>query len=91
MKHLSAHLRQVQRDIPVGSPLYKKTLKEAGPTKTWIPSKKAKCSRSEMDTLHSPSDQSEKEVEMTNNTGPSDVPSNNEELEIMELAEDVGF
>ena len=90
VKHLSAHLRQVHRDIPVGSPLYKKTLKEAGATKTCIPSKKAKCSRSEMDTLHSPSDQSEKEVEMTNNTGPSDVPSNNEELEIMELA-DVGF
>ena len=90
MKHLSAHLRQVHRNISVGSPLCKKTLKEAGATKTWIPSKKAKCSRSEMDTLHSPSDQSEQEVEMPNSTDPSNVPSNNEELEIMELA-DVDF
>ena len=90
VKRLSGHLRQVHRDIPIGSPLYKKILKEARSAKTWKPSEQVECCSREDETepKHSSMDESENEEEVMNDTEPSERPSADEEYAIMEAAEE---
>ena len=86
VKRLSNHIRQVHRDIPVGSPFYKKILREARSVKTWKPSEQVKRFRTEEETKIKKCSlaESEDEVEVqTNNTEPSE-----EEQAIMESAEE---
>ena len=75
VKRLSNHIRQVHRDIPVGSPFYKKILREARSAKTWKPSEQVKRFRTEEETKIKKCSlaESEDEVEVqTNNTEPSE-------------------
>lgn len=90
VKRLSGHIRQVHGDIPIGSPLYKKILKEACSAKTWKPSEQIKCCSREDETepKHCSLDESENEEEVTNDTEPSERPSADEEYAIMEAAEE---
>ena len=90
VKRLSGHIRQVHRDIPVGSPFYKKILREARSAKTWKPSEQVKRFRREdvTELKHFSPDESEEEVEVTNDTEPSELPSTDEEHTIMESAEE---
>ena len=91
VKRLSGHIRQAHRDIPVGSLFYKKILREARAAKTWKLSEQVKRCLTEVETEKedfSP-DESEEEIEITNNTESSELPpSTDEEHAIMELAED---
>ena len=90
VKRLSGHLRQVHGDIPIGSALYKKILKEARSAKTWKPSEQVECCSREDETeqRHSSMDESENEEEVMNDTEPSERPSADEEYAIMEAAEE---
>ena len=90
VKRLSGHLRQVHGDIPIGSPLYKKILKEARSAKTWKPSEQVECCSREDETepKHSSMDESENEEEVMNDTEPSERPSADEEYAIMEAVEE---
>ena len=90
VKRLSGHIRQVHRDIPVGSPFYKKILREARSAKTWKPSEQVKRFRREEKTeaKNCSLDDSVEEMEVTNNTEPSEQLSTEEEQAIMESAEE---
>lgn len=86
IERLSNNIRQVHWDIPVGSPFYKKILREARSAKTWKPSEQVKRFRTEEETKVKKCSlaKSEDEVEaQKNNTEPSQ-----EEQAIMELAEE---
>ena len=74
VKRLSGHIRQVHGDIPIGSPLYKKILKEARSAKTWKPSEQVQCCSRENETepKHCSLGESENEEDVTNDTEPSE-------------------
>ena len=90
VKRLLGHIRQVHQDIPIGSPLYKKILKEARSAKTWKPLEEVECCSREDETepKHCSLDESENEEDMTNDAEPSERPSADEEYAIMEAAEE---
>ena len=94
VKRLSGHLRQVHKEIPVGSPAYKEILRKARAAKTWKPSnqvviktglKKAEVGEQEKVTE---SIEEEEEEDEESDIEPSEIPSNDEEHLIMESAED---
>ena len=90
VKRLSGHICQVHEDIPIGSPLYKKILKEARSAKTWKPLEQIECCSREDETQpkHCPLDASENDEEVRNDTEPSERPSADEEYVIMEAPEE---